>query len=316
MKIQSSLSPNLNLSINPITRSNIGTSKLLGFSPVNASYKNSNNIDTYTKSISFGQNQEKYGYEAFEKWSGSTGFLSKASQIIASQENIIGFGTEGKTYKIPNNENWVIKVLNNPYSINSEDSGNKIIRIKDKSPSINVGQAIAQIKLPDNTDKHKIIYILKKQKGKPYGIPFEERNRINQINIKRHINCLKMLADFPPASYEKLVRTISQANFDGYKIDYYNPNNFMIDEENKEINIVDVKDSKDIHSNLSGEILYALLDGDFAVNFNRSNCSVADKITASRLSNEIIYKYEQAAKKCGMRIEKTIGYMLMLKKLA
>ena len=65
----------------------------------------------------------------------------------------------------------------------------------------------------------------------------------------------------------------------------------MYDKETQEIHFVDINDIKRNDYTQFGEVLYALLDGEFAINYSNSDCDVSTKNEANKLSNEIIRKF-------------------------
>lgn len=269
--------------------------------------------DTFERrTVSFGNSKPVCSYEEFEKWAQETDFLSHAADIVDQTGEILGSGFEGTTYTIPDNDKWVIKEYKRTKMIPIHSDKPTIIKINDQSPELNIGQPIASVRLPINEAYSRTMLILKRQHGKSYGVPYSDRHVINQRNIKLHLESLKMLASFPKESYEQIVKDVVKANEAGYRFDYINPHNIMIDEENKRVNFVDVNDSNSEPNTIQlSDILYALLDGSFAINFNKSDASKFDKMQATKSSMEIVYKFQEAIKSCGLRFDKSTEYQML-----
>lgn len=290
----------------------------LNFTPLPQQKKhfqtNAQIYDTFEKNISFGYAPQEYSYEAFKDWATSTSFMDNAIKIINSPKRVLGSGFEGTTYEIPSNDTWVIKqyrIRQTPQQNSNEPS---IEKCYDKSPSLNVGQKIAKVVIPELDNDSNVLYILKKQKGTSYGISFFDRDEITEKNIKRHISSLQTVADFPVETYKQLIMDIIEANDKGYRFDYLNPNNIMIDTEEQRINFVDVNDNNNEPETYQfGDILFALLDGAFAMIFNKSTAPQEDKDTAQILSQQIIDKYMTAMKECSVKFEETVGYLMLEK---
>ncbi len=277
-----------------------------------------NNIygNSYKKIKSFGKSNNDNSFKAFKTWAEETDFYSKALNIIDFTGEILGSGFEGTTYEIPDNDNWVIKEEKRSASIPVKTDSPQITEIPDLTPNLNLGQMIAHVIVPSTPYSSRRFFILKKQKGETYGVSYDKRNQVSESNINTHLKSLKLLSSFPIDSFKEVVEEVVQANKAGLKFDFYNPNNIMIDEENKKINFVDV-DKGSIHplKNQLADILFSLLDGEFAKNFNKYCNSNTKKNEARKYSYEIICKFETAVRACGADFQKTAGYEMLLNSL-
>ena len=243
--------------------------------------------DTFVKTTSFKGNEPDTSFQAFKKWADETDFISKA-------EDIIGF--EGMTIEIPDNDNWVLKILKRSTFTQQKTKEPEIHEIKDKLPDLNIGQMIAYVKIPISENTTRTFYVLRKQKGETYGINTTKPTEFNRRNIDMHLKSLQKIAEMPYSTYKQLINDIVKVNDAGYVFDCYNPNNIMVDDENKRINFVDVYDStfkNNINYQFSG-ILSALLDGEFGTEFLKS-CQYENAVKLAQTFSDIIReKFDKA----------------------
>ena len=251
--------------------------------------------DTFTKTTSFKGSKNDDSFQAFVKWAEETDFLSNADNIIEKTGRILGSGFEGITIEIPNNDKWVIKVIKRASFIHQKSDRATICEVPDQLPDLNIGQMIAYVTMPITNTSSRRFYILRKQKGDSYGINNTPPQKLNKKNIDTHINCLKKMAQFPLEAYKQMIRDIMQTNDAGYIFDFYNPNNILLDDENKRINFVDVDPTcKESVNYQFSDILYALLDGDFGITFLNSNEDKDLIGQAKKYSDIIKEKFEKA----------------------
>ncbi len=251
--------------------------------------------DTFTKTTSFKGSKNDDSFQEFVKWAEKTDFLSNADNIIDKTGRILGSGFEGITIEIPNNDKWVIKVMKRSNLIQQGCEKATICEVPDKLPDLNIGQIIAYVTMPISNTLSRRFYIPRKQKGESYGINNTPPQKLNKKNIDTHISSLKKMAQFPLEAYKQMIRDIMQANDAGYIFDFYNPNNIMLDDENKRINFVDVDPAcKESVNYQFSDILYALLDGDFGITFLNSNEDKDLIGQAKKYSDIIKEKFEKA----------------------
>ena len=269
-------------------------------SPKNITYDS----DIFIKNPSFSGYEnitDEKSYESFLNWANQTNFLSQVREVEERTGEILGYGFEGTTFGIPGTDNWVLKKYNRGNFVAIGNNEAKIIEIKDFSPKLNVGQTIARIEIPAGTKYSYIYYILKRQTGKSLGIPFFAAENISDINIKSHLEALRTLATAPQETFDKCIKDIDYVTRQGYEFDCGNPYNFMFDSKKQAINFVDISDKLKDNNTQYGDVLYALLDGKFAINFNTSDCDIETKEIAKTLSYTIINKYVTAMKKANAK---------------
>ena len=250
--------------------------------------------DTFVKTCSFSGKRndvDKQSYTELEKWSSETGFLDKVREIDEKTGQILGSGFEGITFGIPGTDNWVLKKYNRGNFIAIPNEAPKLVRVEDFSPELNVGQTIARVEIPGGSRYSYIYYVLKRQTGESIGVPLSYSDDMSDINVKTHINTLKTLANAPQETFNKCIKDIAYVTQQGYEFDCGNPYNFMFDKEKNHINFVDINDKKRDENTQFGEVLYSLLDGNFAINFSKSDYDETIKDEANKLSNEIIRKF-------------------------
>lgn len=248
--------------------------------------------DVFIRTTSFSGSKDDKSFEEFKIWADKTDFYSMAVDIINKSGTILGNGFEGTTYAIPNNEQWVIKQFSRSTLVSEKLSKPKIEKIKDISPDLNIGQFIASVKIPMNDRLAHHMYILKKQTGVSHGVPHSMKDEVNDFTTQMHLKSLKRVAQMPMKTYETLIDDIKYVTTRGYKFDSDNPYNFMIDEKNERINFVDIADKLDDKKNTQyADVLFALLDSNFAQTFSNSSASDHDKYLAELYSRQICSKF-------------------------
>lgn len=177
---------------------------------------------TFTSKRKSGQN-----FEAFREFAEETGFKSSIPEIIRDDNNYISEGAFGKTFSIPQNDNFILKV-DKRKPINTHFLA--LEQIPDVIPEINVGQAIARY--GDS------ISVLIRQEGTEYGLPSHTSGMTNRQKIHLYINNLKKAAAIPQEGYNQFTDEVRIVRKHGRHLDIWNANNLLLTDEN--INIVDV----------------------------------------------------------------------------
>ena len=152
-----------------------------------------------------------------------------------TQENILGQGANSVVYQIPELDGYVLKVLN-------KDDVNKI-DMAEFPADVNLGQPVWQ------NDKNPRLLILKKIEGKEHSISNwsktiwdSEKYSPLQVSKEQAIlfsKQLSTLAQMPQETYNQLAKDVNTLEDRAYKIDSINPNNLIVDEEKKQIHIID-----------------------------------------------------------------------------
>lgn len=258
------------------------------------------------------QNKDLPGAD-FIKWAKERDFINTDLKRSFSSENYIGRGTESYIYKICGNEDYVLKIPKEYKDLAQtfDFSDCYIEDVTDENLNGNFGQQVAVIK--DKAHKIPVIKILKKQEGIPNGNPPNGMCCIdiayNDISRRIHCEkCLKILANMPDSAYENFVDDVAYLAKKGYSIDDYNSNNYLLDEENGRINIVDIDKTNIPYPARFGNLIYALIDLRFIDNYfsdlkYQPNSKKEAEITQNVAT--IIDKYINAVK--------TRGYKFSLK---
>jgi hypothetical protein len=272
----------------------INTIKNNSFKQTSQYISQQNCSDVFTRKTSFRAKEKPLNdgksYDDFINWANKTDFINRTDEILSTGA-ILGSGFEGKTLSIPDCDNWVIKMFNRSHIINEKLKQPQITEIKDILPELNAGQFIASVKIPLGENYCQHFYVLKKQDGASYGVPYDLRNTVCASTVEKHLEALSQMANMPMETYEKLVDDIQYVTEKGYKFDSGNPYNFMLDTEKQRINFVDIADKKKDKDTQFGEVLFALLDGDFSASLRKSSRPDKEKELAHNYSKTICSKF-------------------------
>ena len=250
------------------------------------------------------KNFDNLGYDVF-KISYKKSKL-KMGDIVkeCTQENKLGSGSNCIGVFKFNHEllkNWVIKL----YKYHSDTMKKGLYRVKDDLNGFNFGQEIAKI---DNN-----IGILKCSQGKIISFPDWSKRmknffllKISEDEKKSYLNDLETISNFPQSSYINYAKKLKKIDENGYKADSFNPNNYLLDVENQEINIIDsYKYIPDMHRNTVYDMFCPIID---YFNYDKYYLSMDNKEKENLINKtHIIFKkcYE-AAKEIGVSLsEKT-----------
>ena len=165
------------------------------------------NIDSFEKTTSFKGNTES-DFFSFEKWAKESDLINKLDIYTSPNARVLGRGSEGIVYQIPNNDNWVIKQYRRAYLVPIANTEAKIYEVNDILPELNVGQHIARIEVPNGSQYSTIYHILKRQQGKPHSVEFAYSNIVNSSTIKIYLDSLKRLSELPQESFNNCVRDV------------------------------------------------------------------------------------------------------------
>lgn len=256
-------------------------------------FSNSLKNDVFVRTTSFGKKdtRDDKSFESFEKWAEETNFIDNALKMINETAPILGSGFEGTTYAIPGCDKWVMKEYKRANLLPEGLKRPRITKITDVSPKLNIGQFVASVKIPVGPSYSQQFYVLKRQEGKSFGVPYSDRDTVSDSNVQKHIESLRELAHFPQETYKKLLDDIEYVNKQGCELDCVNPYNFMVDSNKQTINFVDANDARREKGIQYGDVLFALLDGDFAYSFENSNRPQWEKDEANKYSREICSKF-------------------------
>jgi hypothetical protein len=197
-------------------------------------------------------------FEAFSKWAEKTDFVSKVPEIIRC-ENVVGEGLQNKIYEIGQNIPFLLRVFKG-YS--TQLYTKPIMKSFDYFSKYNIGQTIALVR---NDLKLKTSIILK-QNGTPNGIQnwrqiFSEDN-FSKSNVPEFISKLQDVVDMPQSAYDELLKEVKLIAEKKFYFDFFNPQNVLLDKENKAFNLVDIENlgAGNNLSTIPSAILYSLVD--------------------------------------------------------
>lgn len=232
-------------------------------------------------------------YEDLENLFYNHGLADKIKDAL-TKGKILGEGFEGIVYAIPGNDDFVVKEYKRSHLIREHLDHPEIKEIKNVPYEINCGQSIAVADIPYN-NVYERVSILKKQSGQPLGVNFRYCGDVCEYNTKKHIESLRKIAEAEGKTFKFLIRDIQFVSDSMFAFDYNNSNNFLYDEEKSEIRFVDIDDRLSEENKQFAEVLFALLDCNYAVSLNNSDDDAAKKI-AKDLSVKIQKKFFDAMK--------------------
>lgn len=116
---------------------------------------------------------------------------------------------------------------------------------------------IDDITVASNADKS--IKVLKRIMGEPlYG---KDWDLYKNPNMKDYFSCLSKLEQAPDKVFVDYLKDILELRKKGFDIDDINPNNFLYDEANQKINVIDIRKSSITNEKLTIYEIAPLLDG-------------------------------------------------------
>ena len=224
---------------------------------------------------------------------------------INNKENYIGSGFNADVYSIPGIENYLIRIERkdfNPQRLLE----NPIIPELQNELAPNFGQYIA-------SNNHGF-FITKKVHGKSHSLPnwsevikdLETNKReLKYKEAELILNKIVNLSEFPQKSYDDLAKNIQKLNkHTDCEIDIMNPNNLIVDDENKTINIIDLWYKHSENGSVApfngvDSMVNLMLDPlTYDKVFNKLSFKLQDKLTES--AQKVIDKTLIASEKYGL----------------
>lgn len=160
---------------------------------------------------------------------------------INNKENFIGSGFTADVYAIPGIENYLIRIERKNFNTKSFLE-NPIIPELQNELAPNFGQYIASNSYG--------FFITKKVQGESHSLPnwpevienLETKTQgLKYKEAELILNKITKLSEFPQQSFDELAKNIQKLNkYTDCEIDIMNPNNLIVDEQNKTINIIDL----------------------------------------------------------------------------
>ena len=230
-----------------------------------ASFKSLNSVDTFEKTT-----VPKSLNEAIN-WLEQTDFINtRLSETLNNDDNISGEGFSHIVYAIPGNEEYILRMKKSNV-LKGQIKSSEIKDVEDKNLKVNIGQPVAEIvyETEDSPGQGRI-EVLKKQTGEPVGVKppsaiyIEDTDKLRENELpyedisrkEAYARTIHKVAELPVEAYEKFLEDITSASKSGYKFDYYNSNNILVDDKGQALNLIDMdKCSMDADY---GSILYAL----------------------------------------------------------
>lgn len=186
-----------------------------------------------------------------EHWQSPSQFIS----AVCIPVNLLGTGVNANAYSLPNMPTYVLKVNKNAVPANIKAFTPNDINFGDK----NLGQPIGS--LGEGYD------VLLKQEGKEHSISnwsqvLMQREEMTQSDAQSFLRQLENIAALPQTAYNKQADDILFLHTQGYKIDPFNPSNFLITAS--AINTIDYfkipEHEKQIFNCTVYDMVYGLLD--------------------------------------------------------
>lgn len=242
---------------------------------------------------------------------------------ISNPQNKIGSGFSHSGFVIPGNNEYVLRVSNSEISKN-QFAKYEIKDTEDKNLKINIGQSVAEITLKDkNGTKISDIEVLRRQNGyplgvKPYSTIYNEDFSIRQGELPYEAperkadyeKSIEAVAKMPVEAFETLLDNINEASDKGYRFDFLNSNNILIDEKNNSLNLIDMEKRGQYSKIDNASILYALTNIEYYNTYKSEfdNNPKSDDETKKAFENtmEIITKYTTAMKNKGLKFDTQI----------
>ena len=306
------------LNINPI--------KFVSFNNIQNKYPQKQiglKSDTFVRSsnnVSF-KGCESANNNSFIKWAQETDFIkTQLPEILANPKYKLGSGFSHSAYMIPGNEAYILRTPNTKVQKDYNFKNADIKDTEDKDLNVNIGQEVASIEVPTDEGISIQIQVLKKQTGKPIGVPPSQAVYIEDTDILRdgeipyearerkeqYASTIHTVAQLPVETYEKLIDDIRAAEKAGYCFDHLNSNNLLIDEEKGSINLIDMDKNK-LPANL-GNVLYALTNINYFSTFRSQydSCPMGNEEISKAFEDtvKIIDKFIQAMKNKGEKFNR------------
>ncbi len=279
------------------------------------SFKSSMPEDTFVKTTENKEVNQKD--KSIEDLLNQIDFIEKdLHEIIKDPKNQIGHGNHSVVYKIPDNDNFVIKV---PiyFPVEKIEKFKLAGNIENDKYKINIGQPLASINCRDCNDMFRgNISILKKQNGFSLGVPpykalSDELGNMREgelpyehpLRLEHYEKSLSKLANMPVSTYTNLISEIQDAAQYNLYLDHYNTNNLMLDEENQTIGLIDMDEIQNNDINW-GNVLYSLTNIVYYNTYKNANPRGNEKGNmADNNTIRIIDKFFEAMKIKGVKIK-------------
>lgn len=280
--------------------------------------------DTFVRSTpAFKSNNEQKS--SFTDWAVKTHFTqTELPRILLNKDYVIGSGYNHSTYKIPENDKYILRGPNygivKQFASQLDYADAKLVESEDKNLKINIGQRVADLMVKTNSGIFMVFEVLKKQEGNVLGVPpysaisNEESGelRLNELNYEaqerkeQYAKSLEDVAKMPVEAYSQLISDLQEAAKAGYKFDHLNSNNILVDTKNKKFNLINMDKTKgDVNY---GNVLYALTNINYFNTYaSKSPLGQSTQREIKEAVNntvDIIHKFMIAMKQNGVKFDK------------
>ena len=247
--------------------------------------------DCFIRTTSFGQLNDGKSFADFDRWAKAQNFKFHARDIIDDPHNYYGSDYEGQIYKIPDCDRWIIKKHLNENIMPMQVKETTYTEVDDVSPTINIGQPIASLRIPLNSRITEHYYIHKTQNGGKLGLQLGLMKNVNSATAGKYIESLSQVQVLDSEAFDELVRDVRMISDMQYNFNGKEPNNLILNSDLKKINITGLNQTNSERKGQHTEVLYALLGGDFAEKFINSHRPDSEKAKAIKFSNVIAAKF-------------------------
>ena len=189
-----------------------------------------NSVTLKSNNLQFtAKRQAGQSYSDFKRYDADSNFAAQIKNVITNRDNYISEGALNEVYAIPDNENFVVRVLKKKKEKFLKHVTPKLKELKDRFAELNVGQPIASY--GDG------VQVLIRQKGRQYGLFYLIKDENIKSSKDLYIKNVEQMAAIPQENYSILTDEIMTMRKKGCYIDVWNANNLLVDGNN--LNIVD-----------------------------------------------------------------------------
>jgi len=188
------------------------------------------------KNLVFGSRRKpNQTFQNFLQFAKEQNISENIYNIVTNTDNYISEGMNGRTFRIPQNDDFVLKVPKIMSTGELQHLPAVIEEIINPFKSLNVGQPIAKIGR---------VLVLLKQEGTEHGLPLRRKGKFEKQDIELFISEIKKIASISQDGYNNFTDEVKEVRKHGLYVDIWNSNNILIN--NDEINLVDISKVKNL----------------------------------------------------------------------
>lgn len=223
------------INILPINLKNIQTQT------ANRPYNKLNTLNCDTVSFSGNKQKTSLADDFLEKFAQNYPDMDLEDALYefsSKEENKLGQGAKKTVYSIDKIDDYVVAKLIKP----DEKFGNEFVKCDNPYPEYNFSLPVM---------RNSNFMIMKKLNGEPYGMDdwtakyrnvVRNNGTIPAKDAKGFLDKITELEKFPLSSFVDFANQAKYLSDNGIKIDFFNPNNVMVDNANKKIQYFDFFD--------------------------------------------------------------------------